>query len=156
MRAWSSFQERDDIWASDDTERVRKDDGWCPSGSKKSPRRMRMLAVENTQRKKEMEVYWCTAGCSAFFHEYRERGGDTGRNMDLYLGPEARSFGVDSSQRTYFMLEGRKSTIPPFPLSPIIDPSEPRREASLEEQMLLCKRMCESRGRDSKGYGIEQ
>lgn len=140
------------------TERVRKDDGWCPSGSKKSPRRMRMLAVENTQRKKEMEVYWCTAGCSAFFCEHRERGGDTGRNMYLYLGPEAKRFEVGSSQRTYFMLEGRKSTIPPFILSPIIDPSEPRREASLEEQMLLllCKRMCESHGRDSRGYGIGQ
>lgn len=34
-----------------------------------------------------MEIYWCTAGCSArFVSECRERGGDTGRNIYLYLG----------------------------------------------------------------------
>lgn len=72
-----------------------------------------------------MEIYWCTAGCSAcFVSECRERGGNTGRNIYPYLGPEAKRFGVDSSQRTYFMLEGKAQFLY-FPFLPSSSPRSP-------------------------------
>lgn len=106
-----------------------------------------------------MEIYWCTAGCSArFVSECRERGGDTGRNIYLYLGIYTLGQKLKGLELILHrgLHVGGKSTIPPFLLSPIIHPSEPGREASLEKWMLLGKRMCESRGRDSRGCGIGQ